>query len=137
MPFIDVPPTDKAFEQIQKIAASGVLKGYGVSYKWANETWFYPERMVSEFELKSGLLGVYPELMDLPASGTWVSPKYIVDIMNSLTEGITLDDLKELWITEAMPEPFSETVPLDRRTTSILIDKLLNPFEQEVDFHGK
>ena len=137
MPFIDVPPTDRAFESIQRIGASGVLKGYGVPYKWANETWFYPERMVSEFELKSGLLDAYPKLRDLPASGAWVSPKYIVDIMNSLTKGITLDDLKELWIAEAVPEPFSETDPLDRRTTSILIDKLLNPFEREVDFNGK
>ncbi|UOY05232.1 FAD-dependent oxidoreductase [Muricauda sp. SCSIO 64092] len=137
MPFIDVPPTDRAFESIQRIGASGVLEGYGVPYKWANETWFYPERRVSEFELKSGLLGAYPKLMDLPASGAWVSPKYIVDIMNSLTKGITLDDLKELWIAEIVSEPFSETVPLDRRTTSILIDKLLNPFEREVDFNGK
>ncbi len=57
--------------------------------------------------------------------------------MNSLTQGITLDDLRELWIAEAVPEPFSETAPLNRRTTSILIDKLLNPFEREVDFNGK
>jgi hypothetical protein len=39
----------------KKMGAAGILRGSGVPYKWANQTWFYPERMVSEYEWKNGL----------------------------------------------------------------------------------
>src|SRR5690606_32894661 len=41
MPFIDVPNTDPQFKILHKIGATGILKGVGIPYKWANQTWFY------------------------------------------------------------------------------------------------
>lgn len=40
LPFLDVPPDSPFFEAVQKIGASGVLKGRGVPHAWANQTWF-------------------------------------------------------------------------------------------------
>jgi FAD dependent oxidoreductase len=46
MPYIDVPFTNPHFKAIQKIGATGILKGTGIPYKWANQTWFYPDSSV-------------------------------------------------------------------------------------------
>jgi hypothetical protein len=43
MPYIDVPYAHPHFAAIQRIGATGILKGTGIAYKWANQTWFYPD----------------------------------------------------------------------------------------------
>lgn len=136
MPFVDVTPTDTAFQAIQRISTSGVLKGFGVPYKWANETWFYPDRLVSEYELKNGLVNLYPELKKLPASGKPVSPKFVMAIMESLQKEATLEQLEKIWSEGNNRAPFSESISLDRRTVSLYIDHLLNPFAFSLDFEG-
>ncbi|WP_420400665.1 FAD-dependent oxidoreductase [Flagellimonas sp.] len=137
MPFVDVAPDDNAFESIQRIGATGILKGFGIPYKWANETWFYPDRIVSEFELKNGLLPLYPKLKNEHASGAGVTPQFLATMLSTINQEIHLDVIKEIWVSEDIKIPFSASAQLDRRTVSILIDKLLNPFVVEVDFHGK
>lgn len=52
MPFFDVQPADWYFEAVQKIGLSGILKGNGVPYKWANQTWFYPDSSMTRSELE-------------------------------------------------------------------------------------
>ncbi len=70
MPYIDVKPDDAFFESIQKIGATGIIKGKGLPYKWANQTWFYPEQPMSQYELVDGLKPYYPSLKTyLEASG--------------------------------------------------------------------
>jgi hypothetical protein len=46
MPYIDVNPTHPNFIAIQKIGATGILRGKPLPYKWANQTWFYPDSLV-------------------------------------------------------------------------------------------
>lgn len=137
IPFMDVTPADVGFAAIQRIGVSGVLKGYGVPYKWANQTWFYPERLVSEYELKTGLEHLYPKLVKLQASGSPVTPKFLIELLHLLEQEISLDELKTIWSTTGNTGEFSELSALNRRTTSILVDRLLNPFQIEVDYHGK
>ena len=55
LPYIDVTPGHPAFAAIQSVTATGILRGTGVPYKWANQLWFYPDRPVSEFELVEGV----------------------------------------------------------------------------------
>jgi hypothetical protein len=47
MPYFDVKPTHPHFAAIQKIGATGILKGIGEPYKWANRTWFYPDSAIT------------------------------------------------------------------------------------------
>jgi hypothetical protein len=47
MPYIDVPQNSPFFSAVQKIGATGLLKGVGVPNGWANTTYFYPNRTVS------------------------------------------------------------------------------------------
>jgi hypothetical protein len=46
MPYYDVKPSDPHFVAIQHAGASGVLKGTGIPYQWANQTWFYPDSTI-------------------------------------------------------------------------------------------
>ena len=48
LPFIDTTPADWYFQPLQKMGVYGVLKGHGVPYQWANQTWIYPDSAVSE-----------------------------------------------------------------------------------------
>ena len=51
MPYYDVKPSSPYFIAIQKIGATGVLKGVGQPYQWANRTWFYPDSLVNTTQL--------------------------------------------------------------------------------------
>ncbi|MEO9892024.1 FAD-dependent oxidoreductase [Aurantibacter sp.] len=136
MPFIDVKKNDIGFEAMQRIGATGVIKGYGIPYKWANQTWFYPERIVSESELKNGLLPYYPDLALVPASGAPVTPKYIISLVEKINTKYTRADLKHDWESFKIEQNFDLSTSLNRRSTSILINQLLNPFEVEIDYYG-
>jgi hypothetical protein len=50
MPYKDVPLNDKYFKAIQKIGATGLLRGVGVPTGWANATYFHPNDKVSSKE---------------------------------------------------------------------------------------
>ena len=55
MPYMDVPFDNPHFTAIQKIGATGILKGTGVPYKWANQTWFYPDSAVLSTVFKNDI----------------------------------------------------------------------------------
>ena len=51
MPYLDLPPSDPAFKALQRIGATGILKGTGKPVNWANETWFRAGEPVTEAEV--------------------------------------------------------------------------------------
>ena len=53
MPFLDIAPDDWFFQSVQKAALAGLIRGHGVPYQWANQTWFYPDSAVRRCELPS------------------------------------------------------------------------------------
>lgn len=53
MPFIDTQPADWFFKAAQKAGLSGKIRGHGVPYKWANQTWFYPDSTVTRAEFNA------------------------------------------------------------------------------------
>ncbi|WP_202795951.1 FAD-dependent oxidoreductase [Maribacter sp. HTCC2170] len=136
MPFIDVKKEDSAFEAMQRIGATGVLKGYGIPYKWANQTWFYPDQVVSEYELKNGLLPYYPELELIHASGAPATPNFINSLVEKANSDSSLMLIKGDWKSWGIDQDYSDSISLNRRSVSILIDKILNPFVMEVNFYG-
>ena len=136
MPFIDVDKDDTAFAAIQRIGATGILRGYGVPYKWANQTWFYPKRIVSEYELREGLLRYYPKLDKWPASGTGVTVSFITSLLNAIEVPYAPTSIEANWKSWGIERDFGNDEALDRRTVSILIDNILNPFERPIDFDG-
>lgn len=135
MPFIDVKPDDKDFVVLQKIGATGILKGTGIPYKWANQTWFYPEQPISEYQLVEGFKSFYPAMPDLFPSGKLTDAAFALKLLSALSKkNITLEAASEV-VNKRTQELKPESV-LSRRALSILIDHFLNPFAKEIDFNG-
>lgn len=137
MPFIDVKPDDRDFAAIQRIGATGIMKGSGLAYKWANQTWFYPERAISEYELVSGLKEYYPALGNYQASGSALTLESLSAVFKTLVSGfdssLLLSEFNRL-------NPGKSALPLtelDRRAAAVLVDHFLNPFNRSIDFTGK
>ena len=55
LPYLDVPPEHPQFGRIQRVGATGILKGRGVPHQWANQTWFYPGFPIDAATLQKGL----------------------------------------------------------------------------------
>jgi FAD-dependent oxidoreductase family protein len=136
MPFFDVKKEDSGFASIQRIGATGILRGFGIPYKWANQTWFYPERMVSEYEWKQGLLPYFKDLKDLPASGRGATLDFLKLVLLKTRPDYSLEELEENWRLWGIEQKNDDSIFLNRRTVSILTDKILKPFDLEVDFEG-
>ncbi|WP_339713763.1 FAD-dependent oxidoreductase [uncultured Kriegella sp.] len=136
MPFIDVKKDDEAFEAIQRIGTSGVLKGYGVPYKWANQTWFYPDRIVSENEWISGLIPYYPEMEKIAASGAGITLKFMNEVIFSLGKNRSASAIQKKWASFYSLQDFGKLAPLNRRQISIITDDIFDPFAVEIDFEG-
>jgi FAD dependent oxidoreductase len=59
MPYCDVKPDNPHFKSVQRIGATGILRGVGEPYLWANRTWFYPDSVVNEIEFKNNRIDYY------------------------------------------------------------------------------
>ncbi|MCI0920410.1 FAD-dependent oxidoreductase [Sphingobacterium rhinopitheci] len=137
MPFIDVPNTDPHFKILQQIGATGILKGVGVPYKWANQTWFYPEREISEYELMQGLRLYYPALKsNWNASGAALTVDACINLLNDIGVHLTVDKVKSILINENINKQIIKNTILSRREVSILLEDLLHVFEKDIDYNG-
>lgn len=126
MPYIDVSPEHPYFRAIQKIGATGILKGEGKNNKWSNETWFYPDSTILLKDFLKGLKPYYPKLklptfteseMSCPLSYPQlmsvfihISPKHKVHLPSDGT--------------------------ITRGELSYIVDKVLKPFYQKVNYQG-
>lgn len=138
MPFIDVPTTDPQFSTIQKIGATGILKGTGVPYMWANQTWFYPEQPISGYELVQGLRLYYPALKTYwAASGEMLTIAELVKILKAISvvtdEQQLIKELTDASINLPRDKPAQS---LNRRAVAELLDKHLHPFEKSITISG-
>lgn len=135
MPYIDVTADHPQFESIQRVGATGILKGSGVPYKWANQTWFYPEDNISEYDLIKGLRSYYfDQLQSVTASGEKVSTGFLVEVVAKIK-----DQKMETIIINLTGNStdFDPDKILNRAEIAHMIDKLLNPFAIPIDFDGK
>lgn len=136
MPFIDVPTTDPQFTIIQKIGATGILKGTGVPYMWANQTWFYPNEPMPAYELVQGLRLYYSSFKNYwSASGAMCTVPEIVKIITQagvvISEQQVFKDLKSAGVQIA-----GTTDLLSRRAIAVLLHQYLHPYEKPVLISG-
>ncbi|MEJ5055393.1 FAD-dependent oxidoreductase [Sphingobacterium sp. MYb382] len=138
MPYIDVPTSDPHFKILQKVGATGILKGVGIPYKWANQTWFYPEREISGYELMLGLRAYYPVLENnWTASGAALTIKDFQEIIHAVQVDVTVRSIQEVLAKAGLSVAADEQTILNRRAVSILLEHYLYVFERPVDFKGQ
>ncbi len=136
MPFLDVTSESADFQSIQRVGCTGIMKGYGIAYKWANQTWFYPELPVSQFDLLAGLRGYYPLPEDVTGDGSLVTLDFLIKVLNVIKPEIKAVNVQQLVAGRKLSAVSAEGEVLDRATIAVVIDKLLQPFNHDIDFSG-
>jgi len=130
MPFIDVDPKDSRFQAIQRVGATGILKGKGVPYKWANQTWFYPEHRISEVDLIDGMRSYYPSADKVAGSGADVTAEFFAALLLQVDPTLNKDKIRSVIAAK-------ENQVLTRAQVAVVLDLILKPFERPVDFTGQ
>jgi len=150
LPYLDVPPDHPQFARIQRVGATGILKGRGLPHQWANQTWFYPDFPIDAATLQKGLLEFEP--VAAPAADG--RPLTVGGAMAMLTdyraallqkdrarfaalEGKSLPFGQALWTVLGLgayePERF-----VTRAELAALLDEILDPFAlKPVDHRGR
>lgn len=137
MPYIDVKPDDKGFEAIQKIGATGILKGSGRSIGWANQTWFYPDSICSSADLQAGLQSFFADcnLTIAATTNQYVDKHYLFGIIAQVLK-TSLQHI-QLKYDALKLENIDSGKQLNRREVAIILNYLLNPFFlRSVDYQG-
>lgn len=150
MPYFDVPQNHPQFIAAQKIGATGILKGEGVPYSWANRTLFHPDSLVN----RSALVHDIAELCILtPKQQTHLSVSDAIDIIIEIAKNQSLTTKSSSWnlsnkklLTNQIKlawqrwkfGSFNTNIHLTRIQFAQLIDATINPFElQQIDHNGK
>lgn len=138
LPYLDLKPSDPRFGAMQRIAATGILRGRSAHAGWENQSWFDAEKLVTVGELRRGLCELYPAVTP---SGS-EEPLTGVSLAEALAEaaGTTVGETTAA-IGRAgarMPEGYDPQRPLTRIGCAVLIDEVLDPFRAlEVDLQGE
>lgn len=134
LPFIDVKPEHPNFEAIQRIGVTGILKGEGKNYNWSNQTWFYPDSVMTNGEVIQALKVVYPNLK-MQANEQVLSERIVADdAFEILTK---IQPVPADYLQSIMKNYPNRNQPITRAILADLIDKILDPFHRkEVDFRG-
>lgn len=137
MPYADLKPGDAGFESIQRIGATGILKGEGRNEGWTNLTVFHIDSPVCWAELAEGLSSDYPHaskfasemvgnvaFKDLEKLFRKMSPDRDFDI-DTLCDSLNID------IHGSSDE-------VSRLEFSMLLDAAVDPFgSMPVDIYGR
>ena len=127
MPYVDITPDDLNFQEINRVGATGLIRGVGEPYLWANRTWFYPDSIYTGIEFKTGI-----SELDLPA----VSLEDGAVTQGKLCEILSKISNKDLSVVETafrsvsiqLSIKYDINAPVSRRTAAIAIDRIWNPF---------
>lgn len=130
MPYLDLSPSDSRFAALQRIGASGVMRGEGRNAGWSNETWFRCSDPLRADELFFDDFGI-----ESPFEGTgMVSAGEFVDGICTMA-GLDGECGIEIWKSLGLGE-FNPSDYVSRLEAAVLIDSLLDPFSVPAGLDG-
>ena len=134
MPYIDATSEHSYFKAIQKIGATGILKGTGIPFKWANQTWFYPDSTITENKFVNGLSSFTGKIYK--TSDDILTIKKFIQILKTSTLKKSLSaQIKNDWINAGL-NAFENNRPIKRFEIAVMLDKYLQPFETQINHKG-
>ena len=134
MPYIDATSEHSYFKAIQKIGATGILKGTGIPFKWANQTWFYPDSTITVNEFVNGLSSFTSKIYK--TSDDILTIKKFIQILKTSTLKKSLSaQIKNDWINAGL-NAFENNRPIKRFEIAVMLDKYLQPFETQINHKG-
>jgi predicted amino acid-binding ACT domain protein len=135
LPLVDVDPSDKAFQAIQRVAASGILKVKGEPYKWANRTWFYPDTTLTVKEFSEGLHD-FDNKVAISNDESILTVNKAISLISGFWGRDLMPEVQKMG-EEVLPRKFDLQKAITKRELSVLSDELLRPFEtKQIGFDG-
>jgi hypothetical protein len=148
MPYIDATPDSLHFYSIQRIGATGILRGKGIPNKWANQTWFYPNDYVNINELKKdskqmlASIDFQRQYLSIADARELIYKTLLVKKRKVLGD----EELKsfelfnktfnQIWDREGLKK-FDVNRNITRLEFAVMLDKTVDPFGSfEVDHNG-
>lgn len=138
MPFMDLSSDDPHFQAIQRVSAAGWLKAVGIAYKWANQSWFYPEVPMNRVELVEAMKSYFPnQLKEIDESGELITYSWLQGFIQSLDSSCTKEQFANTWKELLkMERPADTMATVKRYQIAVMLDYFLEPFRFEIDFEG-
>ncbi|MBU6177032.1 MAG: FAD-dependent oxidoreductase [Bacteroidetes bacterium] len=157
MPYADVSTADFGFEAIQRVGASGFLRGKGQPNAWANRTWFEPDSTITVHQFVSQLPAFAPLKNASPVTygnplSKWVEPAKnegllslgkAIELVGEIGKALPLTNRKSAnknsgrasigeWISSSWMgwglTNYRLDRPVTKRELAILLDKVIDPF---------
>ena len=131
MPYLDLPRDDRHFKALQRIGATGILRGEGRNVGWSNETWFRAaDPLLAEEIHIQDYYGAFP-------LGTGeVSVGRVMDLIRLAGGNIPYGD-PALWWEKLGLEDYDTERTVNRLEAAVVIDAAFDPFGMfEVDYDG-
>jgi hypothetical protein len=140
MPYLDLPKNDVHFKAIQRIGATGIMKGEGKNVGWSNETWFNADKLVNTTELKK-------DLSEFDAGFTWkcesknLVTKEAIDLIISLSVYYKIKNIDSKLIFSQWKNlhlsDYDAERTITRKELAVLLDTYIQPFSlKNVDMNG-
>lgn len=135
MPYYDVKPTHPYFISIQKIGATGILRGTGQPYQWANRTWFYPDTAVDASTFIANLAPFVQLNTNMAGEMTVANAIDLMAMAARATNKTVLVDAQQ-WIAWGLTH-YDVNRKITKAELAVLLDKALQVFERfPIDHNG-
>ncbi|MCI1639980.1 MAG: FAD-dependent oxidoreductase [Bacteroidales bacterium] len=132
MPYLDLPKNAQGFKALQRIGATGIMRGTGKCVSWSDETWFGADEPLRSRDLFPG--DYYPGLR-----------QYVSSLPDTLTVSDALDLISRMAGKKTVSYDGSEgplfiadkALPVTRLQFAVLLDSIVNPFDtRDIDYNG-
>lgn len=134
LPYLDLPRDDVHFAALQRIGATGLLRGVGTNVGWSNQTWFHADKNVAGSELAEGLRSLYPAI-DFGTLSDTVTVAEAGDLLRRIVPDAKVD--APTWDALSLTD-FDPDREITRGELAVLFDHAADPFDNvEIDIYGQ
>ena len=131
MPYLDLPKSDPHFKALQRIGATGVLRGEGRNVGWSNETWFRADEPLRGEDIHASEF--YGAIAFEPGE---ISVGRMLELVRSYGGRIPYGQLSDWWKQLGLND-FDSGRTATRLEAAVVIDAAFDPFGMfEVDYNG-
>lgn len=131
MPYLDLKPSDRHFKALQRIGATGILRGEGRNVGWSNETWFRGGDPLKGEEIY--LDGLMPGFRMTPGE---VTVGTMIQMIRGMGGAIPSGQESQWWEKLGLLEYDPDRAVL-RMEAAVVVDAAFDPFGMfEVNYDG-
>lgn len=132
MPYLDLPVNDRHFKALQRIGATGVLRGEGRNVGWANQTWFRASDPLMTEDIHAE--GYYEGSLELPSGE--VSVGELIELLRGFGAAIPYGEVDGWWQKLGL-ENYDAERTATRKEAAVVVDAAVDLFGLfEVDYDG-